>query len=74
MICDVDNEAEEEASNLLLDKDADSSGQVKLAFCPLTTTKLAPALPLFLAGWSDCINDSMPFLLSSSVSKIMSKC
>lgn len=69
-VCAVDREeAEEEASNLLLDKE--SSGQVRLAFCPLTTTRLAPALLVPpLPGWSDCINESMPFLLSSSVAKI----
>ena len=50
---DEDEDADEDGTSLLLDDAVDNRGHVRLAFCPLTTTKLAPDLPLF-TGWSDC--------------------
>ena len=60
-----EEDAEEDGISLLLDEAADSSGQVRLAFCPLTTTRLEPDLPLF-AGWSDCSVAESEFVLRSS--------
>lgn len=58
---------EEDGTSLLLA--VNSSGQVRTAFFPLTTTRLAPDL-LLLAAWSACIIiESTPLLLSSSAMK-----
>lgn len=49
-----EEEADEEGNSLLLDDEADNRGQVRAAFCPDTTTRLAPDLPF--VAWSDCSN------------------
>lgn len=41
----MEDDADDEGKSLLLDDVLDNSGQVMVAFCPLTTTKLEPNCP-----------------------------